>query len=121
LLDPRFKDMHFKNPLANSKVQEKIIKMTDVSKIMGNDICQRKNKKIHTVINNIQCDSWNLHKTIQTNRSNVKLFNNTSKGELISYLKRVILKLNESPLIKWESTKAVFPNLYNTIMLLSIC
>lgn len=27
LLDPRFKDMHFKNPLANSKTQEKIVQM----------------------------------------------------------------------------------------------
>jgi hypothetical protein len=82
--------MHFKNPLANSKVQEKIIKMAEVSKIMGNDICQRKNKKIRTVINNIQCDSWNLHKTLRKNRSNVKSFNNTSMGELISYLKRIL-------------------------------
>lgn len=29
ILDPRFKDMHFKSPLAKSRTQEKLVKMMD--------------------------------------------------------------------------------------------
>ncbi|XP_027843496.2 uncharacterized protein LOC114124442 [Aphis gossypii] len=29
ILDPRFKDMHFKSPLVNSKVQDKLVQMMD--------------------------------------------------------------------------------------------
>lgn len=34
ILGPRFKDMHFKSPLANSKAQDKLVQMMDKTPIL---------------------------------------------------------------------------------------
>lgn len=66
-LDTRFKDMHFKNPLANSKAQEKIVKM------MQNDNNNEENETLPAAEpddnTDNHCDLWDLHKSLEKRRN----------------------------------------------------
>lgn len=60
MLDPRFKDIHFKNPLANSKAQESIVQM------MNNDNDIVENETLSTAEpdgsnTDKHCDLWGHH------------------------------------------------------------
>ncbi|XP_025407440.1 zinc finger BED domain-containing protein 4-like [Sipha flava] len=114
MLDPRFKDIHFKNPLANSKAQESIVQM------MNNDNDIVENETLSTAEPDCSntdkhCDLWGHHKSLEKKR-NDRACNNTPRGELNSYLHYKILKLDLDPLIEWENTKTIFPKLYKLAM-----
>lgn len=115
ILDPRFKDMHFMNPLINARVQENIIKMMD------NDYDEMINptvpeETVNPPSNHNQYDLWGLHKTLEQKQSDTRLTHNNSRGELNQYLHRNVIKLNEDPLVEWENTKVIYPKLYKLAM-----
>lgn len=115
ILDPRFKDMHFMNPLINARVQENIIKMMD------NDYDEMINptvpeETVNPPSNHNQYDLWGLNKTLEQKRSDTRLTHNNSRGELNQYLHRNVIKLNEDPLVEWENTKVIYPKLYKLAM-----
>lgn len=114
MLDPRFKDIHFKNSLANSKTQESIVQM------MNNDNDIVENETLSTAEpdgsnTDKHCDLWGHHKSLEK-KQNDRACNNTPRGELNSYLHYKILKLDLDPLIEWENTKTIFPKLYKLAM-----
>jgi len=115
LLDPRFKDMHFQNPLANSKAQEKIVQMMDSDNIVVN-LALSTAESEESGNSDEPCDLWGLHKTLEQQRNDRSSFINTSREELSLYLKQNILKLDENPLTEWENTKSVYPKLFKLAM-----
>lgn len=65
ILDPRFKDMHFKNPLVNSQIQDKLINLMDG--IIDNDDIVNHIVPVESVVgsNDGQYDLWSLHKSLE--------------------------------------------------------
>lgn len=68
LLDPRFKVMYFKDPLANSKAQEKILRMIKASSEVTSDLPSTNSTSTEQTItpepNCDQFDLWSPHKRL---------------------------------------------------------
>ncbi|XP_026471184.1 zinc finger BED domain-containing protein 1-like [Ctenocephalides felis] len=99
LLDPRFKNLYFRNENACATAIE----------TLRSEIC------LHTSISSAvletapnSFDFWHLHKQIVSER---KKRNNT-QDEVDLYLKQHVTPLTSNPLTSWEDMKESFPNLY---------
>lgn len=105
--------MHFKNPLVNSQIQDKLINLMDG--IIDNDDIVNHIVPVESEVgsNDGQYDLWGLHKSLEQERSDRRVHDNDSRTELNQYLHKNIIKLNEDPLIEWENTKILYPKLYN--------
>lgn len=114
ILDPRFKDMHFQNPLSNSKTQEKIVSMIDRENRDTINISLEPEEIAEDT--NINYDLWGLHKSLEKKHNDKRSSNTTSRGELNAYLQRNVIKLNEDPLQEWQNTKTIYPRLYKLAM-----
>lgn len=111
ILDPRFKDMHFKNPLSNSKAQDKFVQMMDKDTNFDDQIICSTETDV-AVRESKNYDLWGLHRTLEQEHKNKRTHMTTSREELKNYLHQSVIGLNENPLDEWESTKTVYPKLY---------
>lgn len=112
ILDPRFKDMHFKHPLFNSRAQDEIVKMMDNNSNCDTQIvCSTENEE-ETADNN-QYNLWSLHRTLEKEHMNKRAYMTSSREEQQSYLRQNVAKLNTNPLDEWENIKTVYKNFIN--------
>ncbi|XP_016657071.1 zinc finger BED domain-containing protein 4-like [Acyrthosiphon pisum] len=111
ILDPRFKDMHFKNPMSNSRAQDEVVRMMDKDTNCDDQIiCPT--ETVVAARESRHFDLWGLHRTLEQEHKNKRTHMTTSREELKSYLRQSVIGLNENPLDEWENTKTVFPKLY---------
>lgn len=114
LLDPRFKRIHFEDPLACSKsidyIRKTIASQQSSSESEGDDSPTRPS----TSEEQKKYDFWNYHKTL-AHAQNQKSQQTTSKinDELTVYLSNPVMPLNSDPMTYWEEVKQVFTSLYN--------
>jgi len=103
--------MHFKSPLANSRTQDKLVKMMDEDTNFDDQIICSTETDV-AVRESKNYDLWGLHRTLEQEHKNKRTHMTTSREELKSYLHQSVIGLNENPLDEWESTKTVYPKLY---------
>ncbi|KAE9542341.1 hypothetical protein AGLY_003468 [Aphis glycines] len=111
ILDPKFKYMHFKSPLANSKAQDKLVQMMDKDTNFDDQIICSTETDI-AVRESKNYDLWGLHRIFEQEHKNKRTHMTTSREELKSYLHQSVIGLNENLLDEWESTKTIYPKLY---------
>ncbi|XP_050528109.1 zinc finger BED domain-containing protein 4-like [Daktulosphaira vitifoliae] len=111
LLDPRFKNLHFKDPVHCQKAIE----------VVKNMLIQKKNSEcVHcfepTPSNEFvdkkldSFDLWSYHTSVST----IQVQNKTTPmyQELYDYLGKPVEKIDTKPLEAWEYIKSLYPNLY---------
>ncbi|XP_050527498.1 zinc finger BED domain-containing protein 4-like isoform X2 [Daktulosphaira vitifoliae] len=111
LLDPRFKNLHFKDPVRCQKAIE----------VVKNMLIQKENSEcVHcfepTPSNELvdkkldSFDLWSYHTSVST----IQVQNKTSPmyQELYDYLGKPVEKIDTKPLEAWEYMKSLYPNLY---------
>lgn len=106
ILDPRFKNLHFSDPVACSGA------MAELRRLSKPDISSSESEgEVTTSKENIESyDFWAHHKMLAHGQKNKKsLFTN---DELSLYLSNPVSPLKSNPLELWEDMKTVFPMLY---------
>ncbi|XP_037812651.1 E3 SUMO-protein ligase ZBED1-like [Lucilia sericata] len=109
LLDPRFKKIHFEDPLACSKAVGKIQEMI-------RDMADEKSGDGDSDISDNPIDEFSLwsdhHKLVHRNWKTNRTEGNFS-DELSVYLRSPVSRFDENPLEVWADYKIQFPSLYN--------
>lgn len=101
VLDPRFKNLHFKDPVANSKSLTKIreaLKQRDTS------------SSTESEGEDESYDFWKTHKLLAHGGKKRRM--NQGNSELGLYLGNQVSPLKSNPLEVWEEMRSVFPGLY---------
>ncbi|XP_015378490.1 PREDICTED: zinc finger BED domain-containing protein 1-like [Diuraphis noxia] len=107
ILDPRFKNLHFSDPVACSSA------MAELRRLSKPDISSSESEgEVTTSLENEESyDFWAHHKMLTHGQKKKKssLFAN---DELSLYLSNPVSPLKSNPLELWEDMKTVFPMLY---------
>lgn len=98
LLDPRFKDMYFKDPIANSKAQ---VHTNAFLRYNRRKQAQDVNVIINKYLTNIYVP-W----------LNIIFISFSDRDELRTYLERNVILRKDDPMIEWENSKTIYPELY---------
>jgi hypothetical protein len=113
LLDPRFKRLHFGNPLGISNA---IVKIKQLLLQANNE--EGRNNVANTETVPLETDAefelsiWNYHNELVKSTTVVDP-SDDSENELKHYLNQKIVSIKEDPLLFWERHKTVYPNLTN--------
>lgn len=102
LLDPRFKNIHFRDPNACSRAIQKL------KDIIKSDIPATSSESDEE--NSVLYDFWQHHKELVHTKKKKKC--NQEGDELSLYLSGPVCNLKSNPLEEWEDMKYVFPLLY---------
>ncbi|XP_064214563.1 uncharacterized protein LOC135266995 [Tribolium castaneum] len=111
ILDPRFKNIHFNDPLA----------VSSVLKYIRNEIKNDSEDSEGPTTSDSPADStketnfdiWAHHKKLAHTRTRKqKNLSNSSNDEISQYLNLPVRNLTEHPLIIWEEMKIIYPTLY---------
>jgi len=120
ILDPRFKDLHLRDPLINSKTQSIIVNMMESE---DDDTTDTRYTSTDTTTNNdeensseVKFDLWSLHRNLSNKNNDKKMVNTTSRNELRAYLNKPLINIQDDPLKHWEEIKISFPRLYKLAM-----
>lgn len=118
ILDPRFKDLHLRDPLINSKTQTLIVNMmelenSDDSRYTCSNITTNDEEKNSS---EVKYDLWGLHRNLCCTNNDKKMVNTTSRNELRAYLNKPVINIDDDPLKHWEETKISFPRVYKIAM-----
>lgn len=115
ILDPRFKRIHFEDPLGCSKTIEYIRKtIASQQTFSESDRSDSSKQGSPNMQDQEKYDFWDYHKTL-AHAQNQKSQQTSSKinDELTVYLSNPVMPLNSDPMSYWEEVKNVFPGLYN--------
>lgn len=115
ILDPRFKNMYFTQPLAKSQALLAIKQMIKpIHNIDGQESQQpgRSNASINRDGN----DFWSYHNTLTQQSIRQREESDSLKDELDLYLKTPLALLTSDPLEEWSKLKHAFPILYKVAM-----
>jgi len=115
LLDPRFKNLHFKDPVdcskAISKLKNLVCQHNIISSSSEDDQPEAVQKKF---------DLWEHHKNLAHQKSKKKSSKSTSKNQesasdqmVMQYLGTPVINLSQDPIETWEEMKTVYPQLYS--------
>ncbi|XP_026465427.1 uncharacterized protein LOC113368073 [Ctenocephalides felis] len=100
LLDPRFKNFHFKNANAASNAMN----------ALRNQIClDNSTTSLDIDVTPDSFDFWQLHKKIASEKKK----GNKRRDEIDLYLNNPVTPLTSNPIESWEDMKEIFPDLYN--------
>lgn len=105
ILDPRFKNIHFKDPVACSKTLRHIRDGLNVS-----DSSLSARDETTELENDDDDDLWHYHKTLAYKTANKQLDSNAD--ELTLYLAAPTSYLKEDPFQYWCEMKSIYPGLY---------
>lgn len=106
ILDPRFKNLHFKSPVACASAITKIksaVKALDKESNPGSE--EEGHPKSKPTF-----DFWKAHKDLAQGKK--QKGQSTDSTELSLYLSNAVSPLKSNPLEIWEDLKPVFPSLY---------
>lgn len=112
VLDPRFKNVHFKEPRALADALSSIKEMMKKE----NDHQPEKNAS-EQIQEKDASDFWNHHKTLLDNKSRQPKHYEVHEEELRSYLNYSLAPLSSDPLEEWSKMKAVYPQLYKLALM----
>lgn len=104
ILDPRFKNIHFQNPVACSRAINKLktVSVARDSSSSGESEEERPNEK--------KFDFWKCHKELAHGKN--KRRNKEDTSEISLFLANPVSSIKSNPLELWEDMKHVFPGLY---------
>ncbi|KAL4113522.1 hypothetical protein QTP88_017134 [Uroleucon formosanum] len=107
ILDPRFKNLHFSDPVACSSA------MAELRKLSKPDITSSESEEeVTTSLENEESyDFWAHHKMLAHGQKKKKS-SSFANDELSLYLSNPVSPLKSNPLELWEDMKTVFPMLY---------
>lgn len=105
LLDPRFKTIHFQNPVACGNA---VAKLKAICKAEGDDLSSSEDSDPSPSKETF--DFWQTHKELAQGKKNKSKLADTSEMSL--YLANQVSPLKTNPLEVWEDMKNVFPALY---------
>ncbi|XP_060844004.1 zinc finger BED domain-containing protein 4-like [Rhopalosiphum padi] len=111
ILDPRFKNLHFRDPVACQKA------IAEVKKLAKNSREETSSTECSSMDEEQQCDNfdlWGHHKTL-VHRKYKKKQTRTDSVETTNvnaYLSQPLISLKEDPIQCWEDMKTVYPDLY---------
>ncbi|KYN50079.1 Zinc finger BED domain-containing protein 1, partial [Cyphomyrmex costatus] len=110
MLDPRFKKLHFRNPLSVSITIEKISKLMKVKDNVAANTTKPRNRLAPVV--NDDNTIWNIHDELAS--SIITDFDEPGgvPVELRQFLNRPIIQRTDDPLTHWYQVKAEYPKLY---------
>ncbi|CAL1672901.1 unnamed protein product [Lasius platythorax] len=104
LLDPRFKNLHFKNAQASGKA------VSFLRRVISEKMQSSSSGSENDGVPRGKCDFWLYHKVlVQKDR---KRSEGRQGDELSLYLKNPMTPLKSNPIETWEDMKEVFPRLY---------
>lgn len=106
ILDPRFKNLHFTDPIASSSA------MAELRRLSKPDISSSESEgEMTTSQENVESyDFWAPHKMLAHGQKKKKC--SFTNDELSQYLSNPVSPLKSNPLELWEDMKTVFPMLY---------
>lgn len=114
ILDPRFKKIHFEDPLACANAVSKIKDM--IKKNLQDELCSTVESDSDNSDKISLSSDYSLwsdhHKLVQQNWKTNKTDESLS-DELSLYLRAPVSRFNENPLEVWVDYKVQFPKLYN--------
>ncbi|KAL4141536.1 hypothetical protein QTP88_004161 [Uroleucon formosanum] len=107
ILDPRFKNLHFSDPVACSSA------MAELRRLSKPDITSSESEgEVTTSLENEESyDFWAHHKMLAHGQKKKKS-SSFANDELSLYLSNPLSPLKSNPLELWEDMKTVFPMLY---------
>jgi len=107
ILDPRFKNLHFSDPVACSSA------MAELRRLSKPDISSSESEgEVTTSLENEESyDFWAHHKMLAHGQKKKKS-SSFANDELSLYLSNPVSPLKSNPLELWEDMKTVFPMLY---------
>ncbi|KAL4096824.1 hypothetical protein QTP88_021707 [Uroleucon formosanum] len=107
ILDPRFKNLHFSDPVACSSA------MAELRRLSKPDITSSESEgEVTTSLENEESyDFWAHHKMLAHGQKKKKS-SSFANDELSLYLSNPVSPLKSNPLELWEDMKTVFPMLY---------
>lgn len=106
LLDPRFKNIHFQNPVACGNAISKL----KAACTLNDTTSSGESEEEKTTNNTTTFDFWQTHKELAQCKN--KKGKTTDHSELTLYLSNPVSYLKSNPLEVWEDMKTVFPSLY---------
>lgn len=111
ILDPRFKNLHFRDPVACQKA------IVELKKLAKSSIQETSSTDCSSVDEEQQSDHfdlWEHHKTLVHKKYKRKQ-TRTDSSEMTNvnaYLSQPLISLKEDPVQCWEDMKTVYPDLY---------
>lgn len=109
LLDPRFKNLHFRDANACGRAIQKL-------KNLIKDDTSTSNSDSEVEINSEDFDFWLHHKNLAIGQKRQRA--NSKTDELSIYLSNPVCALKSNPLEEWEELKQMFPNRHVYIYIL---
>lgn len=111
ILDPRFKKIYFREPLAHAKAVSKITaKITEIQKAKETLVVKQ---PLTPVVNSDPENLWSLHDFMVASIGPQELDNlGGVSEELRLYLNSPLAARESNPLQVWETLKEVYPHLY---------
>jgi hypothetical protein len=107
ILDPRFKNIHFKDPSAVSS----IIKY--IRDEIKSDCFEEESASDSAESHEGTFDLWAYHKNLAHTRIKKSKQNiDSCNDEISQYLNIAVRNLSENPFVVWEEMKMIYPNLY---------
>lgn len=108
LLDPKFKNLHFKDPVdcskAITKLKNLVCQHNIISSSSEDDQPEAVEKKI---------DFWEHHKNLAHQKSTSNNQKSASDQMVMQYLRTLVINLSQDLIETWEEMKIVYPQLYN--------
>lgn len=109
ILDPRFKAIHFVDPLASSKAITHIKR--EIKHLEEQRSSESSEGETQQQSENPKFDFWSYHKSLAHSRKSTRR-DVERRDELSVYLANPVSPLNTDPIILWDEMKSVFPSLY---------
>ncbi|CAK1592697.1 unnamed protein product [Parnassius mnemosyne] len=109
LLDPRFKNLHFKKPEACAKAMSRIRKFISEYKsaVTASSTSSEDEEKV-------EFDFWKYHKSLT--HTQIKRKKTDGDDELTLYLSAPVNTLKVNVLETWQEMQGVYPNLFKVAM-----
>lgn len=116
-LDPRFKNVHFNDAVASSKILQKVNSLVlDQLKINESESSSSESEIVSPSEEQKEIDIWSFHKSL-TQKQHLKSKQASTRTDSLTpevrmYLSAPLSPLKENPIELWEELKGVYPNLY---------
>lgn len=108
-LDPRFKTIHFKEPLAKVKVLNYLNNFLIENRVGDNVEDEEEKEKDNG--KNSDFDIWKFHRIIANSKSK-GMSSSVTQNEVQFYLNSPVAAMKKSPIEVWEELNTVYPSLY---------
>jgi len=115
LLDPRFKNLHFKDPVACANAIKQLKEMVSNNRMVLSSSSSEEDTSESAKVFNL----WEYHQGLAHKRSSSKASssrktnsNSPSDQLIMNYLSAPVSPLKQNPLEIWEDMKSVYPLIY---------